>query len=313
MVHAIRIRSLAATVAAALTLVLAAAPSSDAAFPGVPGTIIYAKSANFGEDGGLVVHGPKQRQRPQQLTSDPGDHDPSYSADGRMIVFAGDRDGNASPGNHIYVARRGGGQVRELTSGGFDSNPSFSPNGRQVVFDRRAAQATRIFIVNVDGGGLRQLTTGSGDENPTFSPSGRQIAFASNRGRRGGIYTVRPSGAGLRELIDSPISDSDPDYSPNGRRIAFTSGTNIFTARANGTHARKLTHSRHSCFDGACYEAPSFAPDGKHIAYLTEGRFNSDIEVMRADGTNVKGFADGGVNPDGDGTLLGAPAWGPKP
>lgn len=314
MLRTIRIRTMVAAGATALVLAVALAPFTDAAFPGRPGPIIYARTTGVGESGGLFTHGPKQSQSPQQLTSDPGDRDPAYSNNGRLIAFVGDRDGNASSDSHIYVMRRSGNQIRQLTTGGFDSDPSFSPNGKQVVFDRRAAGATRLFIVNVaDGSGLREVTSGSGDENPTFSPSGERIAFASNRGRRGGIYTVRPDGTGLRKLIDTRLREGDPDYSPNGRLIAFTSGPNILIARANGTHLRHLTHSRRGCFDGACYKAPSWAPNGKHIAYLTEGRFNFDIEVVRSDGRNVKSFVEGGVNTDGEGIRLGAPYWGPLP
>lgn len=312
MSHAIRTRNIIATGISALVLTAGMTQSAGAAFPGRPGPIIYAKTGPFGETGGLVVHGPKQRQHPTQLTSDPADHDPSYSKTGRLITFAGDRDGDTSSDSHIYVMRRSGTQIRQLTSGGFDSDPSFSPNGKLVVFDRRAGGATSIFIVNVNGTGLRQVTAGSGDETPTFSPSGDRIAFASNRGRHGGIYTVRPNGTGLHELIDTPLREADPDYSPSGRLIAYTSGPNILIAKANGRSPRHLTHSRRGCFDGACYKAPSFAPDGKHIAYLTEGRFNSDIEVVRSDGKHPKTFADGGVNPDGEGTTFGPPSWGPS-
>lgn len=306
-----------------ISALLAALPAR-AAFPGEPGKIIYPKTVFDGvseRHGGLFTHGPKRRQPSHRLTSNHKDHAPAHSPNGRMIAFAGDRDGNASIGSNIYLMSNTGAGIRALTGGHYDSNPTFSPDGRKVVFDRKAGPGSpgrHLFVVNIDGIGLRQLTDGSGsDYNPTFSPSGGRITFVSDRDKDGSrdrsdIFSMRPNGTRLRVLIDRLVKDFDPDYSPSGRLIAFASGSNIFTARANGSHVRQLTHSRRGCFSGACYTAPSFAPDGKHIAFLTEGRYNSDIEVMRSDGTNVKEFVGGGHDPDGIGTYLGPPAWGTK-
>lgn len=312
-----------------LVALLATAPAQ-AAFPGASGPIAYSNVV-IGEgidSGGLLAHGPRRRDAPVELTESPTDNSPSYSPNGRLIVFAGNRDpGMAPQGSHLYVMKRDGSDVRQLTNGSFyDSNPSFSPDGKLVVFDRGGLQGrgSQIFGVSLDGSGLRAITDETGsDSDPTFTPSGKRIVFVSNRmtsGRtdRSNILSMRPDGSRIHLLIGGLRNELDPDVSPNGRSIAFSSnrdhGPNLFVAKIDGKHVRELTHSRHDCFGSACYTNPSWSPDGKHIAFLAGGRYSSSISVMRADGRGFsKEFDSGGTEEEGFGSRVGAPGWGPKP
>jgi Tol biopolymer transport system component len=318
--------------AAAVALVLAlGAGSAQAAFPGTPGPIVYSKQSSDeeGTQGGLIAHSPLRRGGSHPLTSNTGDDTPSYSADGRLIAFSGNREPQA-PGNyaiHIYVMNADGSGVRAVTSGeGYDRNPSFSPDGRQVVFDRMIGSGRpQVFIVNTDGTGLRQLTENtSSNSDPVFAPNGKWIAFVSNRDHdvktdRSDIFSMRPDGSNQRVLIDGPRNESEPDISPDGRRIAFASnrvqGSHIYVARSNGSGVRALTHGSKtkSCHFTACYFSPAWAPDGKHIALLSLRRYSSEVEVMRSDGTQRREFAGGGTEAEGYGTTVGPPTWGPAP
>ena len=78
-------------------------------------------------------------------------------------------------------------------------------------------------------------------------------------------------------------------------------------------HAHRLTDGRQSCIRGECFLSPSWAPDGKHIAYIAEAHYSSDLQVMRPDGSQAKKFADGGIEEDGLGFAIGGPSWGPAP
>ncbi len=321
-----------AAVLAFATIVMVEAVPAEGAFPGKPGPIAYRKSSadEVESSGGLLAHGPSKSEAPRKLTENFSDDRPSYSADGRLIVFEGNRDpGEGAVGTHIYVMKNDGSEVRRLTSGNFyDSNPSFSPNGKLVVFDRGPLQGhvTHIFSVSVDGSGLQQITNDAGsDSDPTFTPNGKRIVFVSNRRSSGhrdrsNIFSMRPNGTHLQVLIGSPREDYAPDVSPNGRSIAFAStrdhghGPNIFIARMNGSHVRGLTHSRHDCFESACYTSPAWSPDGKHIAYLSLGRYSSIVTVARADGRGFsKSFDEGGTEEEGYGDHVGPPGWGPLP
>jgi Tol biopolymer transport system component len=323
-----RIGGRVALPALGLVALLAAAPAQ-AAFPGTPGPIAYSKVkiSEFGDTGGLFDHGPRTKDAPRRLSNDLDDTSPSYSANGRLIAFVSNRDPGETRGSHIYLMKRDGSGVRQLTSGDFrDSSPSFSLNGKLVIFDRGGprGRTTHIFAVSIDGGGPRQITDGASSEwDPTYTPDGKRIVFVSSRqssGRRdrSDIFSMRPNGSQVRLLIGGEGEEYDPDVSPNGGKVAFASnrdhGPNIFVARISGKHVVALTHGRRDCFSGACYTDPSWAPDGKHIAFVGTGRYSSDLEVMRADGRgSAKSFADGGTEPEGFGSRVGAPGWGPRP
>jgi Tol biopolymer transport system component len=312
-------------VAFALTalLVAAVAQSASAASPGKPGPIAYAKSSSdeVGEGtvetlGGLFAHGPMRRDRPRQLTTDPDDNSPSYSADGHRIVFASD---DGAGGSAIYVmSSDGAGRQLVIADGTY---PAFVARD-VVVFVRRAEGHSHLFIVRLDGSGLRQLTSGPfNDFDPAVSPNGKRIAFSSNRdpdGRRdhSDVFSIGTDGTGLRVLVDGPRSEYEPDFAPNGRHVAFVSnrghGIGIWVARTGGSGSRRITGCKP--FPARCrtYASPAFSPDGKHIAVLGLGTRTSTISIIRADGGGVSTEVDsGGTEEEGFGSHVGPPTWGP--
>jgi Tol biopolymer transport system component len=122
------------------------------------------------------------------------------------------------------------------------------------------------------------------------------------------IYTVNPDGTALRQVTHGDAARFQPDWSPNGRRIVFAqdsgSGTTIWIARADGSHAHQLTHPLPGFFD----QWPHFTPDGRRVLYTN---FTADtdggISSIRTDGTHLgvitpnsgESYNDAVLSPDG--------------
>jgi dipeptidyl aminopeptidase/acylaminoacyl peptidase len=311
---------------AALLLAFGAGTSL-AAFPGKPGPIAYSKTSTdeVGEgrvesEGGLFAHGPRSKQRPRQLTGDTGDHSPSYSADGRLIVFV--HDDPLARTSSIWVTRNDGSERREVTTDGLGgASPSFFPGGRAIVFVRRVEGHNHIFSIRLDGSGLRQLTSGPYEDlDPVVSPNGRRIAFGSNRDPdaredRGDIFAMRADGSRIRPLIDGPRRESEPDWAPDGRRIVYVLNrlhSKIYIANLDSGRVERLT----KCEGIRCrsYVSPVFSPDGRHIAILGLGTRTSSISAIPSNGNGFSTTVDsGGVEEEGFGSHVGAPTWGPRP
>ena len=251
----------------------------------------------------MEVDGNNQRR----LTNNPNlDTHPSWSPDGKRIVFTSERDGNSE----IYVMDADGGNQRRLTENPKnDQFPSWSPDGERIAFmsDREGNFLHfDIYVMDADGGNQQNITNNPFDERyPSWSPDGERIAFSSRRegnfenkfGITDEIYVMDADGKNTRRLTNNRKTDSSPSWSPDGKRVVFSSDRDgnrenyeIYVMDADGANPQRLTNNDF-------YDAhPSWSPDGKRIVFSSDrdghfiGEFGitSEIYVMDADGKNTR-------------------------
>ena len=93
---------------------------------------------------------------------------PSWSADGKQIVFAA----SAAVGknrNNIYVIDINGKNLRQLTKDANDNNhPVWSPSGRQIIFNSKRTGNDEICVMDINGVNTRNLTK---HPAPDYQPS----------------------------------------------------------------------------------------------------------------------------------------------
>ena len=114
---------------------------------------------------------------------------------------------------------------------------------------------------------VSQITDMPGEElHPDISPDGNYIAFTRNNGEEQDIFLQRIGGGNPINLTkDSHSKNNYAAFSPNGDQIAFCSdrdGGGIYLMGSTGESVRRLTKTGYN---------PAWSPDGKKIAYATEG------------------------------------------
>lgn len=150
---------------------------------------------------------------------------PSWSADGRFIVFHGSQGIGDNTSLDIYVMKPDGSDLRQLTSNArADTRPDWSPDGRRIAYSSNRSGSNQIHVMNSDGSGDVQITTvaqGARNQAPDWSPDGTKIVFVSNRDGDTEIYVMNADGSDQQRLTDNPTSDDDPEWSFDGKQIVF--------------------------------------------------------------------------------------------
>jgi TolB protein len=136
---------------------------------------------------------------------------------------------------------------------------------------------------------------------PAWSPDGASIAFVSKRDGRSHIYVMQADGTDTRRLTSGSEEESRPSWSPDSRRIVFARSGELYTIRAAGGAARRLTRSL-----GGDASDPAWASNGKLIAYdyRRPGYSIREIWVVRADGGGARAVTRLGQ-------VSGLPTWSP--
>ncbi|HSR34475.1 MAG TPA: hypothetical protein VLY63_28230 [Anaerolineae bacterium] len=152
--------------------------------------------------------------------------------------------------------------------------PTPTPRPEWLAFetDRGSLGDYEIFVMTSEGARATNLTNSWADDvSPVWSPDGRRIAFVSWRDTLSGKWSLEPGSI--------YIMDFDPDAGAAGNLVRLTDGTN------NDTW-------------------PTWAPDGKRIAFQSDRGGDLDIWVINVDGSGLRNLTN---NPGRD----EHPAWSP--
>ena len=174
-----------------------------------------AEGARYSPDGSLIVYTTFDATGRRNLwlmdaegrnpTTLGDGFDPSWSPDGRTIVYARAVREGVDRSTDIWLMDADGTNSRRLTGERAKSEtaPRFSPDGRTILYemtwlpaDSTADASSRrinrqIWMVDADGSNARQVTLFEASK-PTWSPDGRQVLFSAPRSASQDVWMLQP-------------------------------------------------------------------------------------------------------------------------
>ncbi len=223
---------------------------------------------------------------------------PTWSPDGTVIVYTSYKTGypdiilqSLRDARMPQMPAKGSPEVQNYL-------PAWSPDGTRLAFmsTRDGGGNSEIYVVNRDGTGLRRITNHPGaDSTPTWSPTGQQIAFTSDRSGAPQVYIVNIDGTGIQRIdCDSSWCDR-ATWSPAPlNEIAYASRSGAgFDIRIFDFQSR----SSRTITDGiGSNESPSFAPNGRHLAFASDRSGRHQVYTIARDGTGLRQITKAGTN-----------------
>jgi len=184
---------------------------------------------------------------------------------------------------------------------------AWSPDGARIAFSSSKDGNPEIYVMDRDGGRVQRLTDHPAiDVSPTWSPTGREIAFTSDRSGSPQVYRMDAEGLNLTRISLQGSYNAEPAWSPSTEfsEIAYASRIeggvfDIVIHDLLTNQIRQVTYQR------GLNESPSWAPNGRHLAFASTRAGDSQIFTVHRDGSNIRQLTFEGTN--------ATPGWGPAP
>ena len=148
------------------------------------------------------------------------DRQPTYSPDGKWVVFVSNRGGNLD----LWSISRLDGTVRRLTDDSADDwDVSYSPDGRRLLWGSNRSGPYEVWVANPDGSDPRQLShDGMFAQNPQQTADGKWIVYVSTNPAHPGLWRMGADGSDPQRIVDTSLQL--PEISPDSQYVLYVDG-----------------------------------------------------------------------------------------
>ncbi len=154
----------------------------------------------------------------------------------------------------------------------------------RLAFVRKVKGTKQVWLSDWDGRNAQAVTDGKLSLIPAWNPSGNALAFTSYKSGNPDLYQLDLATRKMAPLFKkSGNLVTGAAFSQDGKRVAFSmseddGNSHLWVANADGSNAKKLT-------DGyGINSSPSFSPDSRQIAFVSNRAGTPQIYVINADG-----------------------------
>lgn len=234
----------------------------------------------------------------------------SWTPDGKSLAVVQSGEKPA-----IVLAGIDSGKVKPITNppdgSQGDSTPAVSPSGSTIAFVRSTANdGADIWLCDLTGEGLRRLTFDDrGIRGIAWTRDGQDIVYSGNRAGGWHIWRVQAFGGSPKEYT---LGGRQAYYPAVGRnRLAYTDSPTVSAIWRVALGATEATGEARPVIRSTGREtSPTYSPDGKRIADVSDQTGTDEVFVCDADGgnrvkiTNFNGPSIGRLRWSADGKLL---------
>lgn len=142
--------------------------------------------------------------------------DPTWSPDGKQLLFASDKNGL----DQLYMINIDGSNLRKVSDLlALRGRSDWSPQNLIVTYSGEPWKR-ELYIMNIDGSDQHQISPkGGNSQGPSFSPDGQWVAFTAYFDKYNDIngceiYIMHIDGTDLRRLTNNNYCDYQPRWGP---------------------------------------------------------------------------------------------------
>jgi len=211
---------------------------------------------------------------------------PSWSPDGKSIVFQSPRDGQW---NLWKISSDGGVPVPLTDDEEFDFHPSWSPDGEWIVYGSGEVPVFNLKIISASGGSSWFLTDGNQRViRPEWSKNGSSILYSSDRNGSHNLWKISFSSSDNkkfetpRQVTVGQGADVNVSISYTGNKLAYSTVLvlqDIWEFNVASGETRQVTSETSN------EDLPRSSPDGKTMMIVSNRGGTSGLWTIDINGT----------------------------